>query len=642
MASSSPTAHLLFASLSALALVGCREEGGNLRVDFLRPEVELSKREDGRIELDGAFDLTVGLDTWNEADEGEVWLDRLDVTTTDAPLVPIVSEIRVPDGDALFPVETEADREATVRVPFTGLTPKAPGDELAWLCSIGRPMELQGAVYDAESGTMQVFYDSASVLQPVPDEITFSRKDAAAKPLPPRVVSMPMQIPGSFLPSFDVASAWGGFVLGAHVSDGLNLGDRLIPTEGAGDVVLVRFDAQGKVVWDRKFGDFGPDGISSLSAREGGDLYVAGHFTTEIDLGAGALLNDAGTRGYFVARMSDAGAAAWSVGLLEDAVFPLENCAPPGPRIAARPDGGVSFVKSLYGTIPFPDGPVEATPPVDYCSADLLLTAYDAAGGLLYVRRFGDEYDQQVLDVVADAEGNTWIVGLSNGALDLGNGLPLIVGPMSPMPVVSQLFVAAFDPQGTPIVARELGQVNARQGYHVHLAARPGGGVVVAGPFSGFIDLGLEVATTTGLGEDGFVVALDGAGKQIWGQHFDQAASPFPESFTLGDVAVAEDGRVVLGGRAMSGFNVGGQPLPGGTPTFGGGIGSALFTFVLDPAGAPLGYRILSCNAGPMRLDVGGGEVSLVSTVVGFSEGEHGLLPRNDGALWMGRLALDP
>ncbi|MDC3956767.1 hypothetical protein [Polyangium jinanense] len=642
MASSSPTAPLLVASLSALALVACRGEVGSLQVDFLNPEVELSTREDGRVELDGAFDLTANLALGSGEDEAEIWLDKLDVTTTGAPFTPVVTDLRVPNGDSLFPLEAELYDETKVRVPFTGVSLKAPGDELAWLCSIGQPMELQGAVYEAETATLQSYYDSAAQLERLPNEITFSRKDAAAKPLPPRFVSIPAQGPAGFLPAFEVENAWGGFVFGAHVANNLNLGERVVLADGAGQAVLVRFDAHGKVVWDRTFGDEGVDGISSLSAQEGGDLYVAGHFTTQIDLGAGALLNTPGQRGYFVARMSDAGAAAWSVGLVEDAFFPLENCLPPGPHIAARPDGGVSFVKSLYGTIPFPGGPVEATPPADYCSADLLITGYDAAGELLYVRRYGDEYDQQVLDAVADAEGNTWIVGLSNGALDLGNGLPLIVGPMSSMPVASQLFVAAFDPQGTPIVARELGQVHARLGYEVHLAARPGGGVVVAGPFAGFIDLGLEVVTTTGVGEDGFVVALDGAGKQIWGQYFDQSASPFAEAFTLGDVDVAEDGRVVLAGRAMSGFNVSGQPLPGGTPTFGAGIGSALFTFALDPAGAPLGYRILSCNAGLMSLAVGAGEVTLVSAVLGFSEGEHGLLPRNEGALWMGRLALDP
>ncbi|MDI1483682.1 hypothetical protein [Polyangium sp. y55x31] len=642
MASSSPAAPLLAASLSALALVACRGEGGNLLVDFLNPEVELSTREDGRVQLDGAFDLTATLVTWSEEDEAEIWLDKLDVTTTDSPLVPVVSEIHVPGGDSLFPLETEVYNDATVRVPFTGLSLKAPGDELAWLCSIGRPMELQGAVYDAETANVQAFYDSATPLQPLPTEITFSRKDAAAGPLLPRFVSIPPQLPGSFLPAIEVEHAWGGFVFGGHFVDGVNLGDRIVAADGGGAAGLVRFDAQGKILWDRTFGSTGADGVSSLSALEGGELFVAGHFTTKIDLGAGVILNNTGGRGYFVARMSDAGTAAWSAGFVEDGLFPLEACNPPIPRVAARPDGGVSLAKSLYGTIPFPDGPVEATPPSDYCSADLLLTAYDAAGALLYVRRYGDEFDQQALDVVADAQGNTWVVGLTAGVLDLGNGLSPIVGPAFSAPGESKLFVAAFDPQGTPILAREFGQVRARQGYQVRLAARPGGGVVAAGPFTGVIDLGQEVVASSGMSDDGFVVAFDGDGQVIWGQHFDHAASNFVEAFTLGDVAVAEDGRVVLAGRATSGFSVGGEPLPGGTPSFGAGVGSALFAFTLDPAGAPLGYRILSCNAGLMGLDVEEGEVSIVSAVFGFSEGENGLLPRNDGALWIGRLALDP
>lgn len=641
MASSSPAAPLLAASLSALALVACQSDAGDMRVEFVNPEVELSTREDGRVELDGAFDLTASLAMWSDQHEAVIWLDKLDVTTVDSPLVPVVSEIRVPGGESLFPLEVEGYDVATVRVPFTGLSQKAPGAELSWLCSIGRPMELQGAVYDTESDTAKMFYDAASLVEPLPTEILFSRKDAAG-PLLPRFVSIPPQFPGSFLPAIEVEHAWGGFVFGGDFVDRLNLGDRMVMADVGGEAGLVRFDAQGNVVWAQMFGAAGADGVSSLSALDGGDLFVAGHFTTQIDLGAGVIENGTGGRGYFVARMSDAGTAAWSVGFVEDGLFPLEACAPPISRIAARPDGGVSFAKSLYGTIPFPGGPVEVTPPSGYCSADLLLTAYDAAGALLYVHRYGDTYDQQALDVVVDAQNNTWVVGLSRGVLDLGNGLPPIVGPGDGEPLDTRLFVAAFDPQGTPILTRELGQIRLRQNYQARLAARPGGGVVVAGPFSGVLDFGQGLVTSAGMSEDGFVVALDGDGQPIWGQHFDHASGNFVEAFTLGDVAVAEDGRVVLAGRATSGFNVGGKPLPGGTPTFGGGIGSALFAFVLDPAGAPLGYRILSCNAGPMGLDVGEGEVSLVSSVLGFSEGENGLLPRNDGAVWIGRLALDP
>ncbi|MDI1450416.1 hypothetical protein [Polyangium sp. 6x1] len=642
MDSRSPAAPFLAVSLSALALVACRADIASARVDFLNPEVELSTGVDGRVHLDGAFDLTASINAWSEEPEAELWLDKLDVITSDAPLTPVVGEMRVPDGASLFPLEVESPSVGRVRVPFSGSSLKTPGDELAWLCSIGGPMQLQGAVYDAVSATVQSFHDTGVLFEGQRNEVRFSRKDSASRPLPPRVVSSPPQGPGTVLPVIEVEDAWGGFVLGGSLLAPLNLGDRFVFGDGGGDAMLVRFDAQGNVLWDHTFGNIGMEGISSLSQRDGGDLFMGGYFTQTIDVGAGVLLNPTSGNGYFLARVSDAGATVWSVGLIEDVVFMLEGCSPTNPHVAARPDGGVSLVKSLFGKITFPSGPVEATPPVDYCRADLLVAAYDAAGTLLHVRRFGDEYDQQALDVAVDDEGNTWIVGVSGGVLDFGNGLQPIVGPGLSVPQDAKLFVAAFDPQGTPILARDLGLVRIRPGYQVRLAARPGGGVVVAGPFTGVIDVGMEPLESTAPGDDGFVVALDATGDPIWAQHFDHAGSALVDAFTFADVAVAEDGRVVLAGRAASAFTVGGQPLPGGTANFGGGLGSAFFAFALDPAGAPLGYRTLACNAGAMGLDVGASEVSLVSLVLGYAEGENGLLPRSDGALWMGRLSLDP
>jgi len=239
-----------------------------VHVDFLHPEVELSTDADGRVHLDGAFDLTATLAPWGGETEAELWLDKLDVTTPDTPRAPVVGEIRVPEGASMFPLVVEGESGSTVRVPFTGTSLETPGDELAWLCSIGRPMELQGAVYDAETGSFQSFYDAASQLQGPAHEITFSRKDSASRPLPLRFASIVPQGMGGFL-DLEVEHAWGGLVLGGSLLASLNLGDRQILADGAGDAVLVRFDAQGNVLWDHTFGNVGAEGISSLSQRDG-------------------------------------------------------------------------------------------------------------------------------------------------------------------------------------------------------------------------------------------------------------------------------------------------------------------------------------------------------------------------------------
>ena len=645
MAPSPRPASLLLVALSTLALAACREDQSSVEVDFLDPVVELSMDESGRVRLDGTVKVSATVASWNTTGgtETEIWLDKLDVTAPLDPLRPLAADMRVPDGSSFFPLAVDPVLGGSVRVPFTGASFRTPGDELAWLCSIGQPMEVKGSVYDAASGTVQPFYHSFGVVHGS-TEIQFSRKDPATRPFAPRRVSTFPQFPGSFLPLLEVRRAWGGFVLGGEVFDALDFNNQFIQGDGVGNAFLVHFNEQGAAVWAKGFGDQGEDGISSLASRDGGDLFVAGLFTSSIDLGAGAhVVELGGSTGYFVARMAEGGSAAWSVGFVEELPFTIEGCPPRNPRIAARVDGGVSLVKSLHGTVDLGSGPITGTPSADvYCGVDLLVAAYDDAGALLHASRYGDDLDQQALDVVVDAAGNTWVVGFTEGTLDFGQGLAPIVGPGLLLPPEARLFVAAFDPQGTPIVARDLGLIRQRFGYRVHLAARPGGGVVVAGPFIGRIEAGAQTITSTGTGEDGFVVALDAAGAPLWAHHFDHAGGTFVEAFTLADVSVADDGRVFLLGRATSTFSVDGGQLPGGDSTFGGGGAGALFTFALDGDGVPRGYRILACNVGLSSMDLVGDEVTLGASVLGHAEGEGGRFLRNDGALWFGRLPLDP
>ncbi len=645
MVPSSPPASLLASTLSALVLLACRDESSTLSVEFQRPVVALSAETDGRVHIEGTFDLSARLAPWSESEETSIWLDKLDVTTAMDPLRPLAAEVHVPDGASLFPLSFDRIQGGKVKVPFTAKSLTAPGDELAWLCSIGEPMELQGAVYDAAVGLVQGFYDSAIPGVTSNGEIVFSRKNPADKPLAPRFVKSLPQLASGFVPLLDVKHAWGGIVLGGAFLETLNLGGKIVAAND-GDALLVRYDAEGNLVWGGGFGGPGEDGITSLVQAQGGDLFVGGTFAQSMDLGSGALVNpdpDAG-RGFFVARMSESGAAVWSFGFVEQKIpLGLGTCTPARLRVAPRVDGSVSLVKTIHSTVDLGAGPLAPSPLVQGCSGDLLVAAVDAAGKLLHAQRFGDEYDQQVTDVAVDAAGNTWIVGFTAGLLDLGQGLAPIVGPMSGPGLTGEgrLFVAAFDPQGLPILTRDLGAIQWRLGHQVRLAARPAGGVVVAGPFTGRLELGAAIVESTGPGEDGFVVALDAAGVPLWAQRFDHSVAIVVDGFNLGDVAVAEDGRVIVVGRATSLVRFGGgQLMGGGFPSFGAIVAGSLFSVVLDPAGAPLGARILACSSGISALDVVGDEAALVSAVLGYAEGEEGHLPRGEGALWMGRLSL--
>ncbi len=88
------------------------------------------------------------------------------------------------------------------------------------------------------------------------------------------------------------------------------------------------------------------------------------------------------------------------------------------------------------------------------------------------------------------------------------------------------------------------------------LAARPGGGVVLAGSFAGTLRVGDHVVSAAG-GSDGFVAAVDGSGRPLW---LVRAGGDGADGFT----AVAADTDFIAAVGAVTGdADVGGVPVAG-------------------------------------------------------------------------------
>lgn len=100
----------------------------------------------------------------------------------------------------------------------------------------------------------------------------------------------------------------GGFVLGGWSASGAE-GDRTAASRGGRDYWLVRIDADGNKVWDRRFGGPQDDTLKSLQIVSGGAILLGG--TSESGAGGDKSEASRGMTDYWVVKVDGAGNKLW-------------------------------------------------------------------------------------------------------------------------------------------------------------------------------------------------------------------------------------------------------------------------------------------------------------------------------------------
>ncbi|HET9451298.1 MAG TPA: hypothetical protein VFO83_10470, partial [Aggregicoccus sp.] len=179
----------------------------------------------------------------------------------------------------------------------------------------------------------------------------------------------------------------GAFYVGGLDSEGMQRGP-----------YVQRRDAQGALVWERRFSDLGADAVGAVQALADGSVLVAG--TTFGTLGE----HSHGQQDAVVQRLDGAtGEVLWTAQLgsaQSDWVTDL----------AVDPvDGSIAVVGETLGTVD-PAHPHAG----EY---DVFLARLDAQGRVLGLRQWGSAGDERPAAVALDAQGRALLVGYTTGAL---------------------------------------------------------------------------------------------------------------------------------------------------------------------------------------------------------------------------------
>jgi len=182
---------------------------------------------------------------------------------------------------------------------------------------------------------------------------------------------------------------------------------------------------------------------------------------------------------------------------------------------------------------------------------DVFVVKYDTTGTRLWTRMFGSPATDYATSVALDLTGNILVAGYTRGNID-GNGNAGI----------DDLYVVKLTPDGSTLWARQLGSSAMDQAWSV--AGDVAGNVYVAGWTRGSLD-----GQTSHGGQDIVVVKYDRDGVKQWTQQLGTSADDWAAGITVD----RNGGVCVVGGTH--------GPLDGGSNT----SATQLYVVKLDPAG---------------------------------------------------------
>lgn len=246
---------------------------------------------------------------------------------------------------------------------------------------------------------------------------------------------------------------------------------------GYADAYVRKYDSAGTVQWTRQFGSGGNDAASAIAVDASGNVYVAGHAQ------GGLPQPNVGSLDAYVRKYDSAGTEQWTrqVGSVE-----LDS----GEAVSVDASGSVYLTGYTEGALSAANAGNE----------DVFVCKYDSAGTEQWTRQFGSAAKDLGVAVSADANGNAYVAGWTEGALSGKNAGD------------DDAYIRKYDSGGTEQWTHQFG--TAGSDYARALSVDATGSVYVVGATEG------ALSGTTVDGRDAFARKYDSSGLERWTRQF--------------------------------------------------------------------------------------------------------------------------
>lgn len=314
----------------------------------------------------------------------------------------------------------------------------------------------------------------------------------------------------------------GDFVVAFPFSKTADLGGQVLAGDPFG-FGLVRYRADGEIVWARALGGFTERTLGDLTVTEDGGLILSGHLGGTVDFGFGPVTS-VGEDDLFVLRLDASGATEWCRHFTSGTS--LEATGSNYVQLHAAPDGSVFIAGFLNLGLDFGEVVVE---PGD---GGPFVSKLTADGDVAWVRTPKSPGDLVVYkDLALDDDGSVVVVGayLTPSSFGLSPG---------------GLMLTRYDAEGTMLDERRFDAAphDGWSTYPVSLVPNHGEGFTVLGYLEQDLTVGQHLLKSVG-GQDAFVVRFSAALEPLDARRFGDGEDESPWA-----AAVDSQGSVIVGG----------------------------------------------------------------------------------------------
>jgi gliding motility-associated-like protein len=304
-----------------------------------------------------------------------------------------------------------------------------------------------------------------------------------------------------------VDAAGNAYVLGGF-SGSTTFGGTLLTAQAASDVVLVKYDPQGNVLWARAGGTLPGSqlGWSSVAIDAAGNAYVTGSLSGSANLGGGAgVLTSAGTANLCVAKYSSQGNPVWARqgGGSKGSSY--------GAALGLDAAGNIYLAGSFGISAVF--GSTTVLAPSPNTGSNILLVKCNSNGDFLWAKNEGGPSAVTVAGLVVDSQGNSFLTGMLGGSPDR----KAIFGPYTFTVDTFDGYLVKHDAQGNVLWANQVGGPSTE--YATGVALDKAGNSYITGIFGSQI---LTLGPATKLLSNGnklvFAIKYDPQGKVLTAQ----------------------------------------------------------------------------------------------------------------------------
>ena len=236
-------------------------------------------------------------------------------------------------------------------------------------------------------------------------------------------------------------------------------------TNSSSDIFLVKYDANGNVLWAKKEGGISNDGGLSIAVNITGDIYIAGTFqSSTITFGSFILLNTSSYTDLFLTKYDSNGNVLWAKS--------ATGTGGDYPCSVIVDVSGNAYLSGYFLSPTITFGSSTLTNINSY--SDIFLAKYDYNGNALWAKSAGGIYGDKANSVVVDAFGNTYITGSFSSTIVFGSTTLTSAGS-------SDIFLVKYDINGNVIWAKSAGGTGGDDAFSIAMIIL--GDIYIVGDF---------------------------------------------------------------------------------------------------------------------------------------------------------------